>query len=423
VCGSCNRKSICWQQEKSNTSKRILLLLKSAENKGYIDSDTSKKYLSNKCYQDQKLPVIKFSFEMYQINNFWKERLSDKQLIVSEQLEGISEIIDQFSSKTMFALGNNIPEYNIKKKALKASIDILNIEQSYNINSTRVNIQVELEPCTGNSPCKNQLCEIINSEYNYNFRVVSHNCGSKIKNIPCQIIYSPQGKYRLELSQQQRASKNGVSGDSYLYKPLKDGKDLIVLSDGMGVGRKAECESMAAINLLETIIDAGFDEKLAINTINSALYLRNKEESFTTLDIAIFDTFTGQISFSKIGAVSSYIKRDWDLIEIDSASLPAGILNKIEVSTKTKLLKENDFVIMFTDGVIDSYSAGKDQEECVRRLLQNSSFETAEEMVNYIMEVVLSEDKEIKDDMTIAVFKIKKDEKKSRIINDFSRIK
>ena len=101
---------------------------------------------------------------------------------------------------------------------------------------------------------------------------------------------------------------------------------MVVLSDGMGVGEKAASESQAAINLLESIIDAGFVPDLAIRTVNSALYLRNREESFTTLDICLFDTFSGKAVFSKIGAVDTYIKRGWELIRIESASLPAGIL-------------------------------------------------------------------------------------------------
>ncbi len=181
---------------------------------------------------------------------------------------------------------------------------------------------------------------------------------------------------------------------------------LIALSDGMGVGEKAARESQAAINLLERIIDAGFDQDLAIKTINSALYLRNQEESFTTLDIGFFNTFTGEMVFNKIGAVASYIKRGWEVIQFKSASLPVGILNKIETSSKTIQLKDDDFIVMITDGVLDNKAELNDKEEWFKQVLHNSSFDQPQDMADYLQEVVNDEREQV-DDMTIVVIKAK----------------
>lgn len=403
ICRHCQRVKICWQQEKKDTYQRMVLMVDAGERRGNLDKEIIERFLRGKCVHiNQILAGVKSSFELYQLNNFWRDRLNDKQQIVSEQLAGISEIIQHFSNSSKLTLKRAPSLKDIKEKALKSGIDIYNIELNSNLNSAKLNFKVTMDPCAGNNPCEEQVLRLLNTEYEADFRTLTRSCGDKLKDKPCQIEYGPVGDFRLDLTFLQRASSGAISGDSYIYKPLRDGKDLIVLSDGMGVGKKAALESKAAINLLESIINAGFDQKLAIKTINLALYLRNQEESFTTLDIGLFDTFTGEITFSKIGAVASYIKRGWDLIEVDSASLPAGILDKIEVSSRSFKLQDNDFVIMVTDGVMEA----RPEKDWLKQLLQNSSFDRVQDLADYIFEIIHDNNHKARDDMTIVVFKV-----------------
>ncbi len=423
VCGKCKRYNICWHQDKDDIYKRIFLLLKSGNDKGYLSIENINTIFEERCpFIKQLITSVKVSFEIHQINDFWRNRLKDKQEIVSEQLAGIGEIIDRFSEESSLTLTNDTIMEDIKQKARESDIDLYNIESHSNINTNTNYFTVEMEHCSGNCPCQGQFLDMINSEYECNYRIIDKKCGSKIKDRPCQLVYGPLGQYKVAMSKVMKACSGDISGDSFLYKGLKDGKDLFVISDGMGVGEKAAAESRDAINLLESIIDAGFDQKLAIKTINSALYLRNQDESFTTLDICIFDTFTAKMTFSKIGAVASYVKREWDLIKVDSASLPAGILDKIEVYTSEMDLKTDDFVIMYTDGMVDIREDIEDKDEWIRQILQNSSFDKTEDMLGYIMDVVLDFKGEISDDMTIVVIKIEEVLKKRRKFEGLPRI-
>lgn len=423
VCGKCRRQKICWQQERDDTIKRLFLLMKSGEKDGGLTKNKINKYLDQKCpYYKQIIKGIKNSFELQQINNFWYNRLKDKQKIVSEQLAGIGEIINSFSDQSGLTMTDNSFLKNIKQKALENNIELNDINFYKNVRSNRVYFNVEMENCSGNKPCQGQFLNLLDSEFSYDFRVISSQCGSKMKDIPCQIVYAPQGEYQLEIAHILKPCSGDISGDNYLYKPLKDGKELVAISDGMGVGKKAAVESQAAINLLESIVEAGFDQKLAIDTINSALYLRNQEENFTTLDICIFDTFSGEMTFSKIGAVSSYIKRGWELIKIESGTLPAGILDRIEVKTRTINLKKDDFVIMFSDGIMEMSMEIDDREEWLRQILQNCSFDKAGDMLDYIQEKILNNNGEINDDLTIVVMKIEEVSKKRRKFKGLSRI-
>ncbi|NLJ83844.1 MAG: SpoIIE family protein phosphatase [Halanaerobiaceae bacterium] len=423
VCGKCKSKRKCWQEDKDDTYKRLFLLFREGEGKGHLEDGSIEKYFAGKCpYIRKMIRTVKDSYEIYQINRFWRDRLIDRQKIVSEQLLGIGEILEQFSAESFMGIAEDGRVEEIRKKARENNLDILSIDIHGNINTNKNYYTVRFEQCSGHCPCQQQFLALLNSYYEYNYRVIEKNCGNKLKDISCEVIYAPLGNYRFSIASFMKASSGEISGDSFLYKGLKDGKELVVLSDGMGVGEKAASESQAAINLLESIIDAGFVPDLAIRTVNSALYLRNREESFTTLDICLFDTFSGKAVFSKIGAVDTYIKRGWELIRIESASLPAGILERIEVSHQELELQAGDFVIMFTDGMLDIRDDIEDKKEWLRQLLQNSSFDKAEELLDYLQGEVLNYDGEISDDLTIVVIKVEEVAKKRRKFNALPRI-
>lgn len=424
VCGKCKRKFICWQQEREDTYKRIFVLLKTANNKGYLTLELVERILEEKCpYTKQIIGAAKSSFEICQINNYWRNRLKEKHMIISEQLAGVGEIVDQFSHESSLNLRANVVMESLKKKAEKAGIDIYSIEVQKNINSNKNCFIIKMEQCSGNCSCEGQVLELLNSVYEYDYRILKKHCGNKMKDENCEVFYGPVGRYSLSIANILRPSSDtGFSGDSFLHKGLKDGKDIVVISDGMGTGKKAALESSAALSLLEKIIDAGFNQNLAVKTINSALFLRNQEETFTTLDIFLFDTFTARATFNKIGAMASYIKRNWDLIKIDSASLPAGILEKIDVSTEEIELMDGDFVVMFTDGLLDLRYDINDKEEWLRQTLQNSSFDRAEEMCDYIRELVMNFDGSIIDDLTAVIIKVEEFDKKRRKFKGLPRI-
>ncbi len=146
---------------------------------------------------------------------------------------------------------------------------------------------------------------------------------------------------------------NSVCGDGYASVPVGEDKHAIILSDGMGVGDKAAKESSAALSLLEQLLRTGFDGESAIKTLNSILVLRSPEETFATVDMALFDLESNRVDFIKVGSAPSYIKRGEQIEVISASSLPVGILNSIEVEIISRELREGDTLVMVTDGLLD----------------------------------------------------------------------
>ena len=132
----------------------------------------------------------------------------------------------------------------------------------------------------------------------------------------------------------------------------------MVLSDGMGSGEAACRESTLVVELLEELLGAGFPEKTAIQMINTTLVIGREEIHYSTVDMTVFDLYTGECEIIKAGASSTFIKKKDSVEHLSSTSLPIGVMNHIEIDSVKRQLEDGDFVIMVTDGVLDALPVG-----------------------------------------------------------------
>jgi stage II sporulation protein E len=153
-----------------------------------------------------------------------------------------------------------------------------------------------------------------------------------------------------------QVAKDGqaVTGDSYAVLPLKEGKQAIILSDGMGSGKEARLASYSTVKLMEHLLGIGFRQEIVISTINTLLRLGYPSERFSTLDLAILDLQTGEIELYKLGAPPSFLKKGGMVKVIGSVSLPVGILEEISPEKKCFKLPEGGILVMITDGLLDT---------------------------------------------------------------------
>lgn len=78
-------------------------------------------------------------------------------------------------------------------------------------------------------------------------------------------------------------------GDNYIYMEINDGKYMMVISDGMGKGKKVYEEFFVIIDILEKMIDVKIKDEIVIDIINNMLLLKFLEEMFLILDLGILD--------------------------------------------------------------------------------------------------------------------------------------
>lgn len=197
-----------------------------------------------------------------------------------------------------------------------------------------------------------------------------------------------------------------ISGDTFLMADLPGGKKGVALSDGMGAGEEAFRESTMVVELLEELLDAGFPVKTAVQLMNTALVIGREEVRFSTIDVSLFDLYSGECEFVKAGAATTYIKRGKEIEKIHSVTLPIGVIQDIEIDTVTKKLESGNFVIMVTDGVLDALPTGE-QDVLMGSFISEIDVQNPKEVAHHILGKVLECSNGLPvDDMTILVIGI-----------------
>ncbi len=190
---------------------------------------------------------------------------------------------------------------------------------------------------------------------------------------------------------------------------LNSDKYAIAISDGMGNGEKAYLESSETLALLQKVLQSGIEETVAIKSVNSILSLRNTEEMFSTLDLAMIDMNDAHAKFLKIGSTPSFIKRGNRVSKVEAGNLPMGIIPEFEVEVVQEQLRDGDLLIMCSDGVLEAKRSVENREQWMKRIISEIATDDPQEVADIILErVIRSEDGNIiEDDMTIVVTQIK----------------
>lgn len=76
---------------------------------------------------------------------------------------------------------------------------------------------------------------------------------------------------------------------------------MMMLSDGMGSGSLASCESCMMLDTMEEMLEAGFAPEYSISFANNCMSRRNEGRTFTTFDMAVIDMYDGVLRSYKQG--------------------------------------------------------------------------------------------------------------------------
>lgn len=204
--------------------------------------------------------------------------------------------------------------------------------------------------------------------------------------------------------------KNGeeVSGDSYLTEELQDLKHLSVISDGEGNGIKAFKSSKMVVDMLERLLDGGFNENSAIEIINGVLKLKSDTSNFSTLDSMIIDLRSGVSQYIKLGAAPTYIIHNQKVITITNLTIPVGLSADTDYVPIAKKLEDNDIIVQISDGVV-SENEDPSNNFFTEYLKEIDCSKSCKNIVDELYRHVLKENKNLlKDDITIIVTKMMK---------------
>lgn len=219
-----------------------------------------------------------------------------------------------------------------------------------------------------------------------------------------QYVFVQEDRFRL-LSGVARINrgKDHYNGDNFFISHLECGKVIGAIADGMGSGRRACVESGMVIELMEHCLSAGFDEKAALELVNSAYIASHKEQNPVTMDMSVINCRLGYGHFIKLGAVATFIKREKWVEIITSTTLPMGVLEQTDYDTTTKKLYDGDYIVMVSDGILDNI-AEVNKEEILAKIINGLTLKNPKAMAEKILKESLKHNHmKASDDCTVVV--------------------
>lgn len=160
--------------------------------------------------------------------------------------------------------------------------------------------------------------------------------------------------YSVEMATFSASRSGEYSGDTYDIFDTSAAEKYIVLSDGMGTGKRARLDSVFSVSLVSRLLRCGMSVTTAHKMVNSMMRVKGWEESFATLDILRLDLYGGSASLMKSGAAASYLCRDGGLKIFSSDAFPAGILADCMPDVADLKLFDGDILMLASDGVDQS---------------------------------------------------------------------
>ncbi|MBS4537580.1 stage II sporulation protein E [Clostridium sp. D2Q-11] len=408
TCINCSMHRVCWENDFYNTYHSVFNLINKLENKGYVTEDDLPQLLDKRCIKPEKLiETMNQIFNIYKLNYKWEKKILESRQLVSQQLDGVSSIIKDLAKEIY-------TEIRFKEEVERAIYSELKKED---IPTKEITV-------TESQDGKFEIYIDLNITYNKErmiekvIAIASEVVGYRLirdRFSTSDLDYGKGVKFKLIKSNRYNSvtkvaryhdNNNYISGDSYTFGERQNNY-YAVLSDGMGRGEKAKEESSVAINLLEKFLEAGYDKELALRTINSILVLKSSEEVFTTIDMSVLDLYKGNAQFIKIGSAPTFIKKKDRVEIINSNTLPVGILKEVDFNIYESNIEDGDFIIMMSDGILDSNASSDDKESWMSNIINNINNGNPQIIADEILDesINISEENN-KDDMTVLVTKV-----------------
>lgn len=404
LCKDCSNCNLCWNSHFYETYQGAYHILDVVEKNGTIALSEVPDEFAGRCiFLDNYLTETKRVIEVAKINLSWHNRMAESREAIAGQLSEVANIIDDFSLDLYKTAETTESGKNKMIYHLKANHIVVDRIAVFEKRNNKQEIYMTARTERGRCITTKEAAGLVSEAFGKRMRP-AQSCKKVIAREYETFIFVEDANYNVYTGM-SKMTKEGcrISGDNFSFIYPEPGTVVMTLSDGMGSGETACEESESVVELLEQFIEAGFRKESAIKLINSILVLRSEEQTFSTIDMSIINLYSGMCDIIKIGASTTFIKRQDHVEIISSTTLPVGILNQVDYDVITKRLYDGNFVIMVTDGVIDCIP-GIEKENFVEEFIGELKMNNPQEIANAILNKALESNQGVpKDDMTVLV--------------------
>lgn len=406
-CKYCSMQRICWESKFNYTYNLIYEMIEKIEDGEISERDIPDKFRKECMKPEIIIKVANYYYKMYALDYDWNMKLCETRNVISKQIRDISKSIESISKSLDQDIMLNLDKEKEIFDELQRNNIIVDKVNYIQENNEDFKITIEMKNCRDGCLCDEKLLKIISDFVGESLDIQKIGCHCLGEN--CKVILTKAEKFKV-VTEVATMSRDGhiFCGDNYTFMEIYEGKYMMAISDGMGKGKKAYDESSVTIDILENMMEAKIDKEIVINTINNMLLLKSSEEIFSTLDLGIIDLKKGRLETVKMGACSTYISREnKDVDLISSSSLPVGILSEVNIDRHNVKIKDGDFIIMVSDGIVDAGKNNDFGENWLIYFLKKLTTANPKEIANQILDRALElQLGDVEDDMTVLVTKV-----------------
>ena len=404
MCQDCSMCNFCWVDYIKDTYANSYEMIDIINRKGQIKVADIPPRFKKACANAESFAfTLGFKMDLYKQKKMWQRRFVESRHLISQQFDAVANSLGDLCKDFQKEISFNKDDENRIRERLHINgvrtKDIMVLERKG--RKPDVHIYVHYK---GEADVKERVLKSVEQALDTPMEIQKY--AYQVEESYCYFKLKVKKKYNI-LAGAAVSAKGEISGDVYSFMELHDGNYLLALADGMGSGKLANEESTATIELLESFKESGFDNETSVKMINSALVLKSDIENFSTMDITLIDEYTGIAEFLKLGASTSFIVRDGEVMTVKASSFPIGILEKVDIVTCKRQLKNGDLLIMVTDGMLESRNQMMGREETFKHFIlesdTNSPQQIAQHLLDRAMGLLVGEEQ---DDMTVVVARI-----------------
>lgn len=404
LCKGCEKCNVCWERYSKETYHGVNELIDIVELDGTILMEQVPIIFRNRCIKVESfIAEARRIFDLKKLNISCNNKLEEGKDAIKEQFNQVGNILDDFANSIYKITPSTNDDENRIINGLRSRYIYVDDIAIFEKNNKRKKIFLYAHT-KGNHCVTTKEASLIIAEV-LEKNIIPSEKNKAVISKKSEVYVFEEGANYILLTGLTKMKKDGslVSGDNYSFIYPDSGTVVMTLSDGMGTGEAAFKESESVINLLEQFIEAGFSKKSAIKLINSVMLIRSEEQIYSTIDMSVINLYTGMCDFIKLGASTTFIKKGEEIEIIQSNDLPIGMINQVDYEERSRSIGDGDFIIMVTDGVIDSIPSDNKEEllsDFISSIKTNNSKEIANAILNFSLE---SNNWTPKDDMTVLV--------------------
>lgn len=401
ICASCESCAVCWERDSTPLYGILSQVISSIWHAGEPAEETTEQ-LSQYCKRSRDMvEEAVHVFQRVNLNRAWYNRLLENRQVIAEQLDAMAYIM-QDCAKEERVLDQH-EKSALSEVRYRAKEHGIVIEDMHLIETVegRLKMEVSLRSRMGGCISVKTFLSAVSHALDKKMRLTADS-RTFISREPASFLLYEDTRYR-NVQGIARLKKDGaqISGDNFSFLEMERGELLMGLSDGMGSGSTACKESEMVLDLVERFLEAGFSVETAIRMMNSAMVMKGENDLYSTVDLCRINLYSGKASLYKIGAASTFIKRENEVECISSSSLPVGVETQIEIETSEVGLNNGNFVVMVTDGVLEYLHVPK-PEETMQEIIESIETNNPGILAKRIMErVMLFTGGKAQDDMTV----------------------